>query len=95
MSGADVGAVAAAGAVAVTAAALVVAVCVGVASRSAEVTVPVFLDLLLAAGLLRLGASDGWGSIAAVAALVVVRTLWWTGSRRRRGGPGRPRRHAG
>ena len=35
----------------------------------------VFLDLMLAAGLLRLAAADTWGGIATVAALAAVRKL--------------------
>ena len=77
-------------------AALVLAVCLGLRTRAWDPTVPVVVDLLLSAALLRLTATDdSWRSIIAVAALVAVRTLWTLGTGARRGGVGRPRRHAG
>ena len=90
MTGWDAGPLAEAAALVVAGGAVVVLVCLGIAVRSWHPTVSVFLDLLLAAALLRLGATDAWPSIAAAAGLVAVRAAWSL-----RHGPERPRRHAG
>ena len=57
------------------AAALVVGLLVLLDTRRLSVALPVFLDLLLAAGLLRLSADGTWGALATAAALVAVRKL--------------------
>lgn len=87
MTGWEVGVLAGALATLLTAAGLVVAVCVGVATRGWDPAVPVFLDLLLAGALIGLGATDSWGAIAGVAAVVLVRSLWHLGVRRGEAGP--------
>ena len=77
-------------------AAMVVAVSLAVRTRAWDPTVPVLLDVLLAAAMLHLtGTDDSWRSIAAVAALVVLRALWAVGAGPSRTGGKRPRRHAG
>ena len=64
------------------AAAVVVAALVLVATREVTVAFPVLLDLLLAAGLLRLSAGAPWTAIVSAALIVVVRRLAATGIRR-------------
>ncbi|MGN6250917.1 MAG: hypothetical protein ACTHNS_03785 [Marmoricola sp.] len=71
----NVGALAATVADVITAVAVVVAVLLWLRFRSWSPTIPVFLELLLAAGLLRLGAADTWRAIAGAAAIVAIRTL--------------------
>jgi hypothetical protein len=68
-------------AVVVTAAALVCGVLALAATRSLSTALPVFLDLLLAAGLFRLIGSPGWQVLATAAALVALRRLIGTGLR--------------
>ncbi|BCL17709.1 hypothetical protein [Micromonospora sagamiensis] len=66
--------------VAVTAlgvAASVCAVVVLLTSGSWRAALRILLDLLTAAGLLRLGGAQGWGALAAVAAIVALRRLLW------------------
>jgi hypothetical protein len=64
------------GAAAVVAvAALVAAMAVLVSSRQPALALRVLLDLLLAAGLLRLAAVDDWPGVLAAAAIVVVRRV--------------------
>lgn len=62
-------------ALAITAAAVVIAVLLWVATRAWSPTMPVFLELLLAAGLLRLGATDTWRAIGGAAMIVLIRGL--------------------
>jgi hypothetical protein len=62
-------------ATALSGAAVVVGVLVLVASRSPRMTLHVLLDLLLAAGLLRLAAAETWRAIAVAAAIVGIRKL--------------------
>lgn len=57
-----------------------------VSSASPRAGLGVFLDLVLAAGLLRLAVADTWGAIAVAAGVVAVRELAVTGSGR--GAPG-------
>lgn len=83
----------------VTASAIVVAGAVWLATRSWRSAVPVLLELLVAAVLLRLTGTDSWGAIAAAGAVVGIRLLVGTGigahalsgdgsgDRRARGGP--------
>ena len=59
----------------VVAAALLVSGLVLLVTRRVGVSLPVLLDLLLTAGLLRLSASASWQAIASAAAIVVVRKL--------------------
>lgn len=59
----------------VTAAAVLVTGLVWLATRSWHPTVPVMLDLLLAAGLLRLAFADSWSAIGGVALVVAIRVL--------------------
>jgi len=59
----------------VTGTAVLLATAVLVATRSVRVALPVLLDLLLAAGLLRLAIVDTWNAIAVAAAVVVIRKL--------------------
>ncbi|MFI6264793.1 hypothetical protein [Micromonospora sp. NPDC051006] len=61
----------------VTALALVTGVAVLLATRRARTAVRVLLDLLTAAGLLRLAAARGWPDLGAAAAIVVLRQLLW------------------
>jgi len=63
----------------VTGAALLCGAGVLVASRSVRAALPVLLDLLLAAGLLRLGSADTWTAIGTAAAIVALRKLVVTG----------------
>ncbi len=59
----------------VVAAALVLSALALVVTRRVGVALPILLDLLLAAGLLRLSATGSWQAIASAAAIVVVRKL--------------------
>ena len=59
----------------VTAAALLAAAVVLAATRRPLFALTVLLDLLLAAGLLRLTGDPGWTAIATAAAVVVLRRL--------------------
>jgi hypothetical protein len=59
-------------------------------TRRVTTALPVLLDLLLAAGLLRLSATASWQAIASAAAIVVIRklaTLGITAARRARAQP--------
>lgn len=58
-----------------TVAGLVAAALVGAATRDVRAALPVLMEFLLAAGLLRLSTAVGWRALAAAAALVVVRRL--------------------
>ncbi|HET7684058.1 MAG TPA: hypothetical protein VFK34_10380 [Marmoricola sp.] len=60
-------------------AAVVLGVAVFLATRHVRSALGVLLDLLLAAGLLRLGTDQSWSAIASAAALVVVRKLAMSG----------------
>ncbi len=60
---------------ALTGAALVAGVIALMATRRPAVALAVFLDLLLAAGLLRLTGEPDWRAIAGAAALVALRRL--------------------
>lgn len=77
----DPGSLAEGAATALTAAAVVIAAAVWLTTRAWQPTMPVLLELLLAAGLLRLGATDSWRTIAAAAAIVAIRTVIRTGIR--------------
>ena len=59
----------------ITAVALIVAALTWVATRRWNPTIPILLELLTAAGLVRLSVTDSWQAIAAAAAIVAVRTL--------------------
>src|SRR4051794_31841158 len=59
----------------VVAAALLVAGLVLLVTRQVATALPVLLDLLLAAGLLRLSATASWQAIASAAAIVLLRKL--------------------
>lgn len=72
----------------VTGAALVAGGVALVATRSPVLALGIVLDLLLAAGLLRLAGHPGWTGIATAAAVVGLRRLIGTGLRW--GSPGRP-----
>ncbi|MDT0274318.1 hypothetical protein [Blastococcus goldschmidtiae] len=68
-------------ALAVGVGALVAGALVLVRTRRPSVALPVLLELLLAAGLLRLAGDPSWGTIATVAALVLLRRLIGAGLR--------------
>jgi hypothetical protein len=68
-------AIAAAAAVVVASAGVLLAAGVLVVSRRLTVALPVLLDMLMAAGLLRLGAGAAWSAIATAAATVLLRKL--------------------
>ena len=57
------------------AAALVLAALALLATRQMAVALPVLLDLLLVAGLLRLEATASWEAIGAAGAIVLIRKL--------------------
>jgi hypothetical protein len=59
----------------VVAAGLVLGAAAFLSTRSARAALPVLLDLLLAAGLLRLASDGSWRAIAGAAAVVVIRKL--------------------
>ncbi len=61
-----------------------------ITTRSPTTALPVLLDLLLAAGLLRLSAVASWHAILAAAGLIAVRTVTSSGFR----GPRRSRRRS-
>jgi hypothetical protein len=74
----------------VVAAGLVLSALTLLATRRITTALPVLLDLLLAAGLLRLSATASWQAIASAAAIVVIRklaTLGITAARRARTEP--------
>ena len=56
-------------------AAFVVSGLVLMATRTVVPALAVFLDLMMAAGLLRLGTADTWGAIGTAAAVVMVRKV--------------------
>ena len=58
-----------------TAAALLAGLVALVATRRPAAALPVFLDLLTAAGLLRLVGGPGWPALATAAAILVLRRL--------------------
>jgi len=71
-------------------AAVVVAVLVLLSTRDPWTALPVLMDLLLAAGLLRLTAAEGWEEIGAAGAVVLLRQVLRRGlarSRSARSGP--------
>ncbi len=65
----------------VAAGALVAGALVLVRTRRPAVALPVLLELLLAAGLLRLAGEPSWGTITTVAAIVLLRRLIGVGLR--------------
>ena len=74
----------------VIAAALLLSALALLATRRIGTALPILLDLLLAAGLLRLSATASWQAIGSAAAIVVVRkaaTLGITAARRARAEP--------
>lgn len=73
-----------AAAVAVAAAALVAGVVALSVTRRPPLAIAVFLDLLLAAGLLRLAGDPGWQALATAASIVAIRRLVGAGLRRAR-----------
>ncbi|MGY1640254.1 hypothetical protein ACI782_03865 [Geodermatophilus sp. SYSU D00703] len=78
-------------AVAVVAAAVLSGVLAPAVTRRPPLALALFLDLLLAAGLLRLTGDPGWRALATAAAIVVIRRLAGAGLRTARrnwsGGP--------
>lgn len=64
-----------AGAVTCTALGLLCATAVLLRTRDVRLAVQVLVDLLLAAGLLRLTGDPGWGAVAAAALLVLLRRV--------------------
>ncbi|HET7823215.1 MAG TPA: hypothetical protein VFL10_16965 [Ornithinibacter sp.] len=65
----------------VTAAAVAMGAAVLVRTRQLSAALPVLLDLLLAAGLLRLTGSQGWASLGGTAAIIAIRKLALAGVR--------------
>ena len=65
----------------VTAAALVAGLVALVATRRPAAALPVFLDLLVAAGLLRLVGQPGWQALATAAIVILLRRLIGSGLR--------------
>ncbi len=65
----------------ITAAGLLAAAVVLTATRRPEFALKVLLDVLLAAGLLRLTGQPGWAALATAAAVVAVRRLVGIGLR--------------
>jgi hypothetical protein len=59
----------------VTAAAVIIGALVFTVTRRLTTALPVFLDLLLAAGLMRLSAGSSWAALATAATVVVIRKL--------------------
>jgi hypothetical protein len=59
----------------VTAAALAAGLVALLATRRPATALPVFLDLLVAAGLLRLAGEPSWQALASAAAILVLRRL--------------------
>lgn len=78
----------------ITAAAVLIAVLLWVTTRSWNPTMPVFLELLLAAGLLRLGATDTWRAIGGAAMIVLIRALVKSAGGRASSAGHQGRRHA-
>ena len=72
-----------------TAAGVVTGLLVTASTRRLSDGLPVLLDFLLAAGLLRLASLDSWVAIASVALVVVIRRMAASGIRRSEGA-GRP-----
>lgn len=73
------------GALLCTAAAVVSGLLVGAATRQLHAALPVLLELLLAAGLLRLSAGGTWTGIATAVVIVAVRKVAGVGIRTARG----------
>ena len=75
-------------------AAIVVAGLVLVTTRNPYVALPVLLDFLLAAGLLRLSATASWGAIGGAALVIAIRKVAGigirAGRRARRNAPAAP-----
>lgn len=65
----------------VTAAAVAMGAAVLVRTRQLSAALPVLLDLLLAAGLLRLTGEQSWSSLGAAAAIIAIRKLALAGVR--------------
>ncbi|HET6562344.1 MAG TPA: DUF1622 domain-containing protein [Marmoricola sp.] len=68
----------------VAVAAVVLAAAAYVATRRLGAALPLLLDLLLAAGLLRLSVGQSWTAIGSAAAIVVIRKLAMGGIARAR-----------
>jgi ABC-type siderophore export system fused ATPase/permease subunit len=64
--------------------AVVIGLLAFVATRSLRASLPALLDLLLAAGLLRLSASPDWTAIGTAAAIIGIRKLVGVGLSRTR-----------
>ncbi|TDB71432.1 hypothetical protein [Micromonospora sp. KC723] len=62
-----------------TALALLCGAAVLVTVRCWRTALRVLLDLLAAAGMLRLAADPGWGGLATAAAVILLRHLLWSG----------------
>jgi hypothetical protein len=75
----------------VTTAAILLAVATWALTRRADPALPVLLDLLMTAGLLRLTVDQGWRAVAGAAAVVLVRKLVVAGIGRGRAAHGRLR----
>ncbi|WP_409333206.1 hypothetical protein [Trujillonella humicola] len=82
--------VAQAAALVVTAAALLAGALALAVTRDAAPALAVLLDLLLAAGLLRLTGAPGWGALATAAAVLALRHLIGYGLRLSRASSGPP-----
>lgn len=81
MTSSDLASLTESAATVLTGAAVVIAIAVWLTTRAWQPAMPVLLELLLAAGLLRLSATDSWNTIAAAAAIVAIRTVIRTGVR--------------
>ncbi|WBB68973.1 hypothetical protein [Micromonospora sp. WMMD812] len=79
----------------VTALALLVGVAVLVTTGRGRLAVRVLLDLLIAAGLLRLAAHRGWTDLLGAGAIVALRQLIWASLARRPGSPRQSARRCG
>lgn len=75
MTAIDTGSVTEAASRLITFAAVVLGPAVWLMTRSWQPAMPIVLELLLAAGLLRLSSRDDWNAIAAAASIVAIRTL--------------------
>ncbi|MBM0233234.1 hypothetical protein JNW91_16020 [Micromonospora sp. STR1_7] len=64
-------------ALAVTALALVTGVVIVLSTGAPRTAIRVLLDLLIAAGLLRLVGNPGWNGLAGAAAIIALRQLLW------------------
>lgn len=73
----------------VSSAALISALVVLCTAHSWRTALRVLLDLLTAAGLLRLAGRQGWADLVAVAAIVLVRNALWAALAAGRAPPGR------